>query len=122
MLADLQENPQSVDQHWRPQHRDCPFCLLNFTIYSKMEELDQDSLFFMKHSNLSSKLDYKKKLNPIKTKSDSKQEKKFWSLVDRELILQLEEPWAYLADFHMFGYSVRGYLKGLGLGHRIGRM
>jgi hypothetical protein len=86
-------------------------------MYVKMEELDQDSLFFMKHSNLSSKLDYKQKLNTMNTNPD--QEKQFWSSINNNLILQLEEPWAYAIDFQMFGYSVRGYLERLGLGHKI---
>ena len=117
MMADLHQNPIQVDQHWRPQYRDCPFCLLNFTVYAKMEELDQDSLFFMKHSNLSTKLDYKQKLNTMNTNRD--QEKQFWSSIDKDLILQLEEPWAYSIDFQMFEYSVRGYLEELGLGLKI---
>ena len=100
-MADLHQNPIRVDQHWQPQHRDCPFCLLNFTVYAKMEGLDQD----------------RQKLNTIKT--NAKQEKQFWSSIDNDLILQLEEPWAYSIDFQMFGYSLRGYFEELGLGHKI---
>ncbi len=30
-----------VDQHWRPQHGKCPFCLLNFTVYARVEDMQQ---------------------------------------------------------------------------------
>ena len=30
-----------ADDHLRPQHADCPFCSLNFTVYSRVEEMDE---------------------------------------------------------------------------------
>ena len=78
-----------------------------------MEELDQDSIYFFSKSNLTNKVEYKQKLNSAHAASST--EKKFWSEVDKELILQLEEPWAYLNDFQMFDYSILEYMQNIGL-------
>ena len=78
-----------------------------------MEELDQDSIYFFSKSNLTKKVKYKQKLNSAHAASST--EKKFWSEVDKELILKLEEPWAYLNDFQMFDYSILEYMQNIGL-------
>ena len=78
-----------------------------------MEELDQDSLFFFHKSNLTERINYSKKMNSAHAVSST--EKKFWSLVDKEMIWMLEEPWAYLTDLQMFDYTVKDYLDSLGL-------
>ena len=91
----------------------CPFCLLNFSVFSKMEELDKDSLFVFHMSILIERVKYNKKMNSAHAVSST--EKKFWSLVDKEMIWMLEEPWAYLTDLQMFDYSLKDYLDSLGL-------
>lgn len=113
VLDDLHKNQHAVDQHWRPQHLSCPFCFLEFSVYARMEELDQDSVYFFSQSHLTSRVDYKQKLNSAHAASST--EKKFWSSVNKELIDQLEEPWAYKTDFDMFEYSVAQYLQQLGI-------
>ena len=35
VLDRLRHNKRQTDPHWRPQHLQCPFCLVNFTIYAK---------------------------------------------------------------------------------------
>ena len=35
VLDRLRDNKRQTDPHWRPQHLQCPFCLVNFTIYAK---------------------------------------------------------------------------------------
>ena len=64
ILDDLKKyGPQNVDQHWRPQHLSCPFCTLPFTVYSRMEELSQDSVyFFAKVSDFCLKKRYRQKV------------------------------------------------------------
>ena len=48
ILDDLKKRgPENVDQHWRPQHLSCPFCSLDFTVYAHMEELSEDSAYFI---------------------------------------------------------------------------
>ena len=78
-----------------------------------MEELDQDSIYIFSKSNLTNKVEYKQKLNSAHAASST--EKKFWSEVDKELIVKLEEPWAYQNDFQMFDYSILEYMQNIGL-------
>ena len=112
-MDDLHDNPGRVDQHWRPQHLSCPFCLLNFTVYGKVEELDQDSLYLFTVSNLTSRINYKQKLNSANDQFSS--EKKFWSQVEASLIPKLEQPWSYLFDFQMFEYDIKTYMEKIGV-------
>ena len=39
VLDRLRLNKRQTDPHWRPQHLQCPFCLLNFSIYSKVRQI-----------------------------------------------------------------------------------
>ena len=68
-----------------------------------MEELDQDSVYFFSQSNMTSRVNYKQKLNA--------QSQKFWSSVNKDLVAQLEEPWDYKTYFDMFEYGVTQYLE-----------
>ena len=86
---------------------------MDFSVYARMEELDQDSIYFFSKSNLTSRINYKQKLNSAHATSST--EKQFWSEVDVGLVLQLEEPLAYRTDFTMFEYSVDSYMTKLGL-------
>lgn len=54
ILEDLAKIPYKgdVNYHWRPQHGSCPFCRFNFTVYSKMEEMDQDTAYILLKTNL----------------------------------------------------------------------
>ena len=56
-LKTNQDTPEKIDAHWRPQHYCCPFCLLNFSVYSFIEDSYEDSLYFFHKSGLQSKLD-----------------------------------------------------------------
>ena len=79
-VVDNLKRKRDVDAHWRPQHQCCPVCLLNFrlemnmehlifdncqffSIYAKMEELTEDSLYFFIKSGLLSRLSLEKRLN-----------------------------------------------------------
>ena len=82
-------------------------------MYARMEELDQDSLYFFSTTNLTTSVDYKEKLNSAHAASST--EKEFWSKVDKDLIGKMEKKWAYDTDFRMFDYSVQDYLNSLGI-------
>ena len=101
-----------MDQHWRPQAYACPFCLLDFSVYSRLEELDQDALYFFTHANLTNRVNYKKKLNSV---NDLSSERRFWSQVGSEFVKQLSSSWAYQIDFQMFEYNIEDYLERLGI-------
>ena len=110
---DLARGAQGVDQHWRPQHLSCPFCSLEFTVYARMEDLDQDSLYFFTKANLTSLIDVNRQLNRASSKGH--REAEFWSGVDGKLVEQLAGPEAYQTDLAMFGYSTEEYFAGLGI-------
>jgi len=45
-----------ADNHWLQQSKSCPFCAVNFTVYSKMEELAEDTAFIILKGNLIGKI------------------------------------------------------------------
>jgi hypothetical protein len=130
VLADLARGHQRVDQHWRPQvslaqqaaaltlpqHLGCPFCGLQFTVYGRMEELDQDSAYFFRRANLTGLIDTKLHSN-MKDKVSEKGllEKQFWEGVDAEILEQLSGEAGYKTDLEMFDYSVQDYLASIEL-------
>jgi len=109
ILDDLGSNPRSVDQHWRPQHRACPFCLLQFNVYAHMEELHDDSLYFFKKSELIEKVNFEKILNSAHDEDST--EERFWTQVEPKLLPKLNMSWSYKNDFEMFDYSFDQYLQ-----------
>ena len=76
-----------------------------------MEELDQDSFYFLSKSQLLDRVNYQQKLNSDHAETST--EGNFWCQVDSELVLLLDKPWAYGVDFEMFGYSLHHYLDSL---------
>ena len=81
VLDDVKYNGiENQNNHWQPLHKMCPFCLLDFryvvellmhhtrnccivffvacSIYSLIEENDEDSLYFFTKSGLGSKVDF----------------------------------------------------------------
>ena len=112
MLDDLKANDGLVDQHWCPQSLSCPFCLLNFTVHARLEDLDQDSFYFLAKSKLLARVDYKMRLNSNDHKART--EGSFWCQVEEDLISMINKPWAYLDDLQMFNYNVPDYLDTLG--------
>ena len=66
VLERLRTNKRQTDPHWRPQHLQCPFCLVNFTVYAKMEELQENTVYFSLRSNLKHKLDLDLKKNSMR--------------------------------------------------------
>ena len=54
------------DPHWKPMHLQCPFCLLNFTVYAKVEEMKEDAAYFAIKANMTQDLNLKLKKNSQK--------------------------------------------------------
>ena len=51
VLHDLKTKPfDQINVHWRPQYSSCPFCMLNFSVYSELEENYEDSIYFFHKS------------------------------------------------------------------------
>ena len=41
-----------MDAHWRPQHLSCPFCLLQFSVYARVEDMAEDTTYFFLKAGL----------------------------------------------------------------------
>ena len=66
VLDRLRANRRQTDPHWRPQYLQCPYCLVSFTVYSKMEELEADTLYFTAKANLTEKIEIDLKRNSMR--------------------------------------------------------
>ena len=64
--------PHKVDPHWRPLHASCPFCLLNFTVYSNLEDNYEDSVYFFQRSGHLEKVEIGYERNVHSRSNDSK--------------------------------------------------
>ena len=66
VLDRLRANRRQTDPHWRPQYLQCPYCLVSFTVYSKMEELEADTVYFTAKANLTEKIEIDLKRNSMR--------------------------------------------------------
>ena len=106
-----------------------------FSVYARMEDLNEDSLYFFLKSGLLSRVNFTQKLNSAHAAESTEERQvckdrteyifkicstvlkllpRFWSQVSPGLIAQVTQPWAYQADFEMFNYSVAHYLHTIG--------
>jgi len=107
--------PATFD-HWRPQHKLCPFCLINFRIYSRLEENDEDALYFFTKAGLGSDFEFVRENvqgERGKAANVDMTHERFWSQVEPELVSELNQPWSYKHDFKMMGYSPEQYFAAL---------
>ena len=56
VLECLMNDDEDTNPHWLPQYKSCPFCLVNFTVYSKMEEMHEDTAYVMYKAKLFGKI------------------------------------------------------------------
>ena len=94
-----------------------------------MEDLNEDSLYFLLKSGLLSRLNFKQKLNSAQAEENTEKRQlifhtinilnsrllRFWSAIEPDLIGELSQPWSYEPDFVMFDYNSEQYLDNLGL-------
>jgi len=99
------------DIHWKPQSESCPWCILDFDIYAHLEEIQQDTVYFMLKTG--TKLADDLHLNSLGSRT---KEKEFWESVQPDMIKKLLAPEAYGLDLKMFGYTVTKYLDSIGYG------
>jgi hypothetical protein len=52
----LTNDGDETNPHWLPQYKSCPFCSVNFTVYSKMEEMREDTAYVMYKAKLFGKI------------------------------------------------------------------
>merc|ERR1719450_1811811 len=94
VLTDLQRNGEHANGHWAPIWRVCPVCLLNFTVYARLENMKEDEKYYKTISklNLSDMSDKDDHGNASPRKFTSKE---FWSQVERSKIYKLAAQFAY---------------------------
>jgi hypothetical protein len=56
VLESLTYDGDNANPHWLPQFESCPFCSVNFTVYSKMEEMGEDTAYVMHKAKLFGKI------------------------------------------------------------------
>ena len=103
-----------VNAHWKPIFEQCPLCSLNFSVYAKMENMEEDIQFF---KTLAKVEDKNAKIGKSNSGPKLVDAKEFWSKVDMEYVNRLAEPFAYNFDLEMFGYSIQEYLIEIGINY-----
>jgi hypothetical protein len=73
-----------------------------------MEDLEEDTAYFLLKSNLTETLEHDNHLNMSKNKKSNVKEKQFWDRVNWKLAEQIYNLY-YKPDFDMFNYSMQEY-------------
>ena len=50
------KNAFKVNEHWRPQYINCPFCLFTYKVYGHSETMEEDTAYILLNSNLTNLL------------------------------------------------------------------
>ena len=54
-MIGLPSKEAEMDPHWRPLYASCPFCQLNFTVLARLEDMAEDTAYFLLKSGLASR-------------------------------------------------------------------
>ena len=97
------KNLYKINEHWRPQIANCPFCSLKYDVYAKHETADEDTAYILLKTNLT----HLKSVGVVNgdqvnhgTKTDRK--KLFWSQVSAKFLLDLQA--MFIEDLLLFDY------------------
>ena len=101
-------------------------------IYSRLEENDEDALYFFTKAGLGSDFElvrenvqgergkaanvdmtHERSTSSLLKVAQSNIYFRFWSQVDPELVSELNQPWSYKHDFELLGYSPQQYFAAL---------
>jgi len=96
------------DPHWKLQTHTCPVCLVDFTVQSRVEDMDPDLLYVGVKHGIEVHLD--ERVNP-----SNHTDIQFWSQVDGHTIREIED--LYQPDFLAFGYTPQEYFKSMGFAY-----
>ncbi|KAK8732959.1 hypothetical protein OTU49_006679, partial [Cherax quadricarinatus] len=58
------------DQHWMPITYICSPCIIDYTVYSKLETMESDTRFIADQCGLGQIINYSMKLNPSTLETD----------------------------------------------------
>lgn len=97
-------NLHQINEHWRPQTANCPFCHFKYGVYGKYETSKEDTAYILLKSNLTmlkkvGKVngDHKSHLSPPKRR------KAFWTAVPVHYLSDLKKMFYW--DFLLFDYN-----------------
>ncbi|KAL0278156.1 UNVERIFIED_CONTAM: hypothetical protein PYX00_000059 [Menopon gallinae] len=108
-LFDLYKNNGTFDMHWTPITNFCTPCQIRFDIIMKVETLQADQNYLIQKTNLQKWIKPEWK-NPSKgTVNHTRLKEQYYSQLTKRQIQKLYHIYRY--DFHLFDYSLEGYLK-----------
>ena len=97
------KNLWAINEHWRPQIANCPFCAFSYDVYAKYETVDEDTAYILLKTNLT----HLKSVGVVNgdqvnhgTKEDRK--KLFWSQVNAKHLIDLQA--MFIEDLLLFDY------------------
>ena len=98
-----QKNLYKIDEHWRPQIANCPFCAFSYDVYAKYETSDEDTAYILLKSNLTH-LKSVGVVNGDTVNHGRKKDRKklFWSQVNAKHLIDLQA--MYIEDLLLFDY------------------
>ena len=92
-----------INEHWRPQIANCPFCHFEYSVYGKYETSEEDTAFILLRSNLTH-LKKVGKVNKVESHLTPKERMRaFWSAVPVRYLADLKKMFYY--DFLLFEYQ-----------------
>ena len=98
-----QNNIFTVNEHWRPQITNCPYCLFSYKVYGKYETIVEDTAYILMKSNQEKLLKIGVTNSDTKHHQASNRRKEFWSAVDSTHLDDLLK--IFEMDFKMFHYQ-----------------
>jgi hypothetical protein len=99
---------QKLNEHWVPYYRFCTPCSLNFTVIAKLDTLEEDSRFILDTAQVPSEITVRERNSNERGRTRWTVEK-YYSQLSQEQVQGLVD--LYAADFELFGYDYRPYLK-----------
>ena len=97
------KNLYKINEHWRPQIANCPFCAFSYDVYAKYETADEDTAYILLKTNLT----HLKSVGVVNgdqvnhgTKKD--RNKLFWSQVNAKHLIDLQA--MFIEDLILFDY------------------
>ena len=79
-----QNNIFTVNEQWRPQITNCPYCLFSYKVYGKYETIVEDTAYILMKSNQEKLLKIGVTNSDTKHHQASNRRKEFWSAVNPE--------------------------------------
>ena len=97
------EKFQNINEHWRPQTSNCPFCDLNFTVIGHYETIHEDTAYILLKSNLTKLLKVGGANRDSNHSNKNERRKAFWSQVDTRHLDDLLQ--IFHTDFQFFEFD-----------------